>query len=427
MPTASLTSLAVVLATAFAVRLALGLVPRLRVPGVVLEIVAGIIIGPAVLGWARADQPVVLLATLGVTFLLFLAGLEVDLSQYRGAVARSAGTGFLVSIVLAVAVGEGLAAVGVVRNPLLIAVALTATSLGLVVPVLGEAGATATPLGRLVLASASLGDVGAVLALSLLFSRDTSTTSTRVVLLAVFALAVVVLGASVMRAGRSTRIGVVLVRMQDTSAQIRVRGALVLLVGLVVLAEHTGLETILAAFVAGAVVGFIDRDEMGTHPLFRVKLDAVGHGFLVPIFFVTSGVRFDLRALTDHPAVLARVPLFAAALLVVRGLPALLYWAQLGRRQVIAAGLLQATSLPFLVTAAMIGSEIGALTSANAAALVAAGLLSGLVFPVVAVSLLRGSDAATPAAAATFDAHAGAGPAPTVPTDASTDRLPAGS
>jgi Kef-type K+ transport system membrane component KefB len=389
MPAASLASLAVVLATAFVARLLLGLVPRFRLPGVVLEIILGIVIGPAVLGWARADQPVALLATLGVTFLLFLAGLEVDLAQYRGALARLVGIGFLVSFVLAVVAGESLAALGVVHNPLLIAVALTATSLGLVVPVLGEAGATSTPLGRFVIASASLGDVGAVLLLSLLFSRDTSTTSTRLVLLGAFALAVVVVGWSVLHAGRSSRISALLVRLQDTSAQIRVRGAMVILIGLVVLAQHTGLETILAAFVAGGLLGFIDRDAMKTHPQFQVKLDAIGHGFLVPIFFVASGVRFDLRALTDHPAQLARVPLFALALLFVRGLPALLYRSQLGARQVVAAGLFQATSLPFLVTAAMIGNEIGALTNANAAALVGAGLLSALLFPVIAVTLLK--------------------------------------
>ena len=408
MPAASLSSLAVVLATAFVARLLLGLAPRFRLPGVVLEIIFGIIIGPAVLGWAHADQPVALLATLGVTFLLFLAGLEVDLAQYRGALARLVGIGFLLSFVLAVVAGESLAALGVVRNPLLIAVALTTTSLGLVVPVLGEAGATSTTLGRFVIASASLGDVGAVLLLSLLFSRDTSTTSTRLVLLGAFALAVVIVGWSVLHAGRSTRISGLLVRLQDTSAQIRVRGAMVILIGLVVLAQHTGLETILAAFVAGGLLGFVDRDAMTTHPQFQVKLDAIGHGFLVPIFFVASGVRFDLRALTDHPAQLARVPLFALALLFVRGLPALLYRSQLGARQVVAAGLFQATSLPFLVTAAMIGNEIGALTNANAAALVGAGLLSALLFPVIAVTLLKGDVASDASASGAPQAEAAA-------------------
>ena len=387
MPAASLTSLAVVLLTALAARLVLGLAPRLPLPGVVIEIVGGIVIGPSVLGWAHADEPVTLLAALGVAFLLFLAGLELDAETLRGPIMRLAGRGFGLSVALALAVGGALGAAGVTRNPLLIAVTLTATSLGLVVPVLSETRSGATTMGRLVLASASLGDFGAIIALSLLFSRDSRSGAARLVLLGAFAGAVVLIAWAARRSTRSTRLSQALTRLQDTSAQVRVRAVMALLVGLVVLAEHTGLETILAAFVAGALVGTIDRDAMNTHPQLRIKLDAIGHGFLVPVFFVTSGVRFDLGAL-GHAAVLARVPLFLAALVVVRGTPALLYRSTLPRRELVVAGLLQATSLPFLVTASMIGVEIGALTSANAAALVAAGLLSGLLFPLAATVLL---------------------------------------
>jgi Kef-type K+ transport system membrane component KefB len=134
----------------------------------------------------------------------------------------------------------------------------------------------------------------------------------------------------------------------------------------VVLAEKTGLEAILGAFVAGAVVSMIDRDVEHTHPLFRVKLDAIGYGFLIPVFFITSGLRFDLDALRDDLSTLALVPVFLVALLLVRGLPVLLYCDQIsGPRATLAAALLQATSLPFIVTAAMIGVDIGALTAAT--------------------------------------------------------------
>ena len=416
MPDASFASLAVVLAVAFGGRVLLGLVPRLRVPGVVVEIVLGIVVGPAVLGWAHADQPVQLLATIGVVFLLFLVGLEIDLDRLRGPLLRTVGAGFALSIALAVAAGYALRGLGIVKNPLLVAVLLTATSLGLVIPVLKEAGAATTPLGQLVVGGASLGDFGAVIALSLLFSRDASSTSTRLVLLGAFVAAIALVVWAISRTGRSMRISAVLVRLQDTTAQIRVRAALLLLVGLVVLAQHTGLETILAAFVAGAVVGQIDRDEHGTHPMFRLKLDAIGYGFLVPIFFVTSGLRFDLRALTDHPSVLARVPLFLAALVVVRGAPAVLYRSRLDTRQVVAAGLLQATSLPFIVTASMIGVDIGAITSANAAALVAAGLVSALAFPAIAVSLLGRAVTASDDATTSMDESAHAGIAPAGPS-----------
>jgi Kef-type K+ transport system membrane component KefB len=240
-----------------------------------------------------------------------------------------------------------------------------------------------------VIAGASIGDFAGVLLLSLLFSRDSTDTGTKVVLLGGFVLAVALLVFALSRHGRSMPISRVLLRLQDTTAQIRVRGSMLLLLLLVVLAGQFGLETILGAFVAGAIVSVLDRDGMRTHPQFKLKLDAIGYGFLIPVFFVTSGLRFDLDALLDHPSTLLRVPVFLLAILTVRGLPALVYRPLVGRRGAFAAGLLQATSLPFIVAAMEIGVAIGAVTKATAAAFIAAGLMSALVFPVVALGLLR--------------------------------------
>jgi Kef-type K+ transport system membrane component KefB len=184
------------------------------------------------------------------------------------------------------------------------------------------------------------------------------------------------------------RLGQVLVRLQDTTAEIRVRFAVLLLVGFTVLAQRFGLETILGAFLAGAVVGLVDADAT-SHPHFRVKLEAIGYGFVVPVFFVASGIRLDLTGLLAHPSALARVPLFLLALLVVRGTPALLGRRATGTRASVAIGLLQATSLPFIVTATQIGIVLGKISTVTAAALVCAGLLSVLIFPLVALALLR--------------------------------------
>ena len=235
----------------------------------------------------------------------------------------------------------------------------------------------------------SIGDFAAVILLSLLFSTDTADTGTRVTLLVGFAVAVAVITLALSRRSASMRIGGVLLRLQDTTAQIRVRGSMLLLIVLVVVAERFGLETILGAFVAGVLVGFLDRDGERTHPLFHVKLDAIGYGFLVPIFFVTSGLAFDLDALLQQPTTLLKVPLFLAALLLVRAVPAVAYRSTVGGRGAAAAGLLQATSLPFIVAATQIGVVIGAVTAATAAAFIAAGLVSALVFPVIASGLLR--------------------------------------
>jgi Kef-type K+ transport system membrane component KefB len=161
---------------------------------------------------------------------------------------------------------------------------------------------------------------------------------------------------------------------------------MVILVGCVVLAEHFGLETILGAFIAGILVGLVDRDT-STHPHFRLKLEAVGYGFLIPVFFVASGLQLDVDALFGSGSALARIPVFLGVLLLARGLPALLFLKDWGPRRTTAAALLQATSLPFIVTATQIGAELGLVTAETAAALVCAGLVSVLIFPTLAISL----------------------------------------
>jgi Kef-type K+ transport system membrane component KefB len=369
MPDLSFTNLFVVTVIAFVVPLTLGFAPRLRVPSVVVEIAAGVAVGPTWLGWVQVDDVVAVLAALGLGFLLFLAGLEIDLRGLAGPTLRSAGLGYLVTIGLGLGVGLGLQAIGWVGSGLLVAITLSATSLGLVVPVLKDA------------------DFAAVVLLSLFYSA-TGDVGTTVALLAAFVVFAVVVGFAAGRAGRSMRLGDVLVRLQDTTAEIRVRAAVVVLVAFVALASRFGIETILGAFVAGAVVGAVDRDA-SSHPQFRTKLEAVGYGFLVPVFFVASGIRLDLGGLFASPSAALRVPVLLVALLAVRGLPALLYRRTLDGRSTLAAALLQATSLPFIVAATQIGVATGAVSAVSAAALVCAGVLSVLLFPALALGLLR--------------------------------------
>lgn len=389
MPEVSFVNLLAVGAVAFAAPLLLGMVPRVRLPAAVLEIVAGIALGPSVLGWVEVDTPVEIVSLIGLAFLLFLAGFEIDLHRLRGRLARVAGLGFVISLALAVGAALLLEAVGLVETPLLVAVMLVATSLGLVVPVLSDAGQVRSDLGQLVIAGASIADFGAIVLLSLLFSRDGSGPGATVVLLGAVAGSAVVVVLAVAGAARSVRLSDAVLRLQDTTAQIRVRGAVLLLLGFVALAGALGLEVILGAFVAGAILRFVDRDVHRTHPMFPAKLEALGYGFLVPAFFVASGLRFDLGALTEDPSALARVPVFLGALLLVRGLPAVLYRPIVGGRQTWVAALLQATSLPFIVAAAEIGLALGRIGPGTASAMIAAGLVSVVLFPMAALTLLR--------------------------------------
>ena len=413
MPHVSFASLVVVAAIAVIAPLLVGLFPQIRVPSVVLMIVAGIAVGPHGFGLVKSiDLPIEILSLVGLAFLLFLAGLEIDVHRLRGPVLRLAGLGFAVTLALGLVAGGVFKAAGTVRSPMFLAIALAATSLGLVVPVLKDAGKANGELGQLTIAASSVADFGAVILLTLFFSSEGSTgTGAKLVLLGGFVLLVAVAGVVLSRLDRSMRFGEVLVGLQDTTAEIRVRIAVLLLIGFVALAERLGLETILGAFIAGALLSLVDRDT-STHPNFRLKLEAIGYGFVVPVFFVASGLRFDLDSLLASPSAFARVPLFLLALLLVRGTPALLYRKRIGTRGAVAAGLLQATSLPFIVTATEIGLLLHLITPVNGAALISAGLLSVVIFPLVALGLLRGEedrDEAVPSTAVPAAADAVAG------------------
>jgi Kef-type K+ transport system membrane component KefB len=390
MPAVHFTNLLIVVAVGLFAPLALGFFPRFRLPAIVLEIVLGIVIGPSGLGWVTPDLPVSILALVGLAFLLFLSGLEIDLQRLRGQILKLTALGFVVSFVIAIVLGLGLHAGGFVKSPLFVAIVLVATSLGVIVPVLKDSGNISTSFGQLVIAAASIADFGAIILLSLFFSGNgSSSTAGTLILLGLFGAVVVLVGLAIAGFERSMKLSGVLTRLQDTTAQIRVRAAFVLLIGFTALADQVGLETILGAFAAGALVSMIDRDEAMTHPQFRLKLEAAGFGIFIPIFFVASGLRFDLNALFASASTVARVPLFLLAIYLARALPALVYVRLLGRSRSVTAGVLQATSLPFIVAATQIGLQLGVVTRASAAGLVAAGLLSVVISPALGLMLLR--------------------------------------
>src|SRR5919201_1742960 len=233
-----------VAATAFAAPLAIGFVPKLRLPNVVLEIVLGILIGPSVLGWAKADEPVQIMSLIGLSFLLLIAGLEVDYERLRGRLLEVTGLGFVLSVAIGFAIGLGLDGAGLVKSPLLIAIMFSATGLGIVIAVLKDADQVETSFGQLVIAGSSIAEVGTIVLLTLFFSGESSSLGAKLVLLGLLGVLGVAVVIAVMRLEHSMRVMQALVRLQDTTAQIRVRGAFVLLAVFVVLASEFGLEAI---------------------------------------------------------------------------------------------------------------------------------------------------------------------------------------
>ena len=384
----SFTSLLIVGAVAVAVPLFLGLVPAVKVPAVVLEILGGILVGPTVLGWVHLDVAVRVIADLGLGFLLFMAGFEIDLRRFDRRILILVSRAFLLSVMLALLVAYGLQLGGQVKDGLLVGIILVATSLGVLVPILHDAGQTETIFGRMIMAAGSLAELAPLVLLSVFFSASSKNPGAELGLLAGF----VGLTAAIVVVTQRVRVWgplrEVVHRLENTSSQLRVRLAITFALAFSAVAEHFGLATILGAFLAGVIVRRTDETPASQEE-FQGKLEAIGFGFLIPVFFVSTGVGLDITALFHSTRAIILVPVFLVALLVVRGLPALLYVRVVGRTRAIAAGFMQATSLTFIVVATVIGVQTGHQRTSTAAALVVAGLLSVVIYPPVALRMLK--------------------------------------
>jgi Kef-type K+ transport system membrane component KefB len=357
---------------------------RVAVPDVVIQIGLGIIIGPAVLAIAHPDSVITALSDMGLTYLMFLAGFELDLGQIRGRSLHLASVGWGVSLGLALLAALVLVTLGTVLDAVVVGLALTTTALGTLLPILRDADLLGGRFGSRMMAIGSVGEFGPVLAVAVLLDhRDPVETGLWL------ALCVVVAAITTVVAARPypPRVMGLLHRHLQSSAQLPVRIAVLFILALVYLAFRLGLDVLLGAFAAGIVVRLLVRG--ADSGIVKGKLEAIGFGFLIPIFFIVSGMNFHLTALTSSPAALLRVPLFLALFLVVRGTPAfVLYRRDLPRRQLAPLALLSATQLPLVVVITTIGVAEGRMRPENAAALVGAGMLSVLLYPMTARFLL---------------------------------------
>lgn len=356
---------------------------RLRIPGVVLEIACGIVVGPQVLGLVRAEGVVELLGRVGLCFLFLMAGMEIDFSRLRGRPLTLASCGWVLSLAGALGAAHLLQALGLVQATLLVALALTTTAIGTLLPILRDAGELSRDFGMLTLAAGAMGEFGPLLLLSLL-PVEGHTAEGRAIVLVGFVLIAVVSSLLVVNV-RTPKIVGMLGRHLHKSSQLPVRLAVLLVAILSTVAMEMGLEVLIGAFAGGMIIGMITRSEEAEP--FHHKLDGLGFGFLIPIFFVVSGVRFDLEALLGSTTALLCVPLFLALFLLARGVPVLLYRRHLGGRDQLALAFYSATALPLVVAITEMGVRTRQMTPEIAAALVGAGMISLLVYPQLALAL----------------------------------------
>lgn len=359
-----------------------------RVPLIVFEILLGVLIGPSALGWVHPNQVTGILSNFGVAMLFFLAGNEIDFRAIRGRPMRRAALGWVISLVVGVIVGI-LLAPSVVTG-VFVGVALTSTALGTLMPVLRDEGDLHSPFGHAATAIGAAGEFGPLLAISIFLGGRSPLTGALV--LAAF---VVIAGLAIWSASRGPypRFNRLMTLTLHSSGQFGVRTVIFLVAGLSVLSAALGLDTLLGAFAAG-VLGrvLLSGAEPEDREMVEAKLEAVGFGFLVPVFFVMTGVTFDLRALIERPRLLVLLVAVVVLLLVIRGIPSLMAVPEgATRNDRIAMLLFGATGLPIIVAVTEIGVERGELGSGIAAALVGAGMLSVLIFPALAMSMRRRS------------------------------------
>jgi len=386
----ALRSLFFVLGLAALTPIITGLLPGPRVPQVVVFLMGGVVIGPEVLDLGSASSLNVF-SEVGLGFLFLLAGYEVDPKLLREPVMRMAATAWFGSVAVSLAVTGVLWATGLVSDYVVIAIGLTTTALGTILPIVRDAGLLEGPLARPIVANGAIGEFGPILAMAIFLGTAGKFIALVTLMLFGF-MAVTVL--FIPRRLVPSKVSEIVAGGTEQTSQATLRWVVVMLVGLLLIAGQLGLDVILGAFAAGVVLRLARPKDI---EVLEHKLDAVGYGFFIPIYFIVSGMNLDIVSIVENPG---RLLMFFALLIVVRGGSVFIVHRNLPNKERRQLALLSATALPLLVALSQIGMEAGKMQPANAAALVGAGALSVLIFPMLATrgTAKEGSPTVVPAA-----------------------------
>ena len=371
-----------------------------RIPVVVGEILAGILIGPSVLGWVHVDEPTLeLLAEIGFAFLMFLSGLEIDFSILFAATKPGqdkkkspillASLSFLVTIILAAGIGFWLTSAGFVKDPWMMTLILSTTSLGIVVPVLKEKKMSSSNLGQTILLSALLADFLTMFLITVYIAVRSTGLSLNILLIGLLFIPVVLLYQLGQNQLRRPIVRRLIEELADATSQIKVRGAFALMIAFVVLAELIGAELILGAFLGGVLASLISEpnDEKIRH-----KLDAIGFGFFVPLFFVYVGVQFDLRAFLENRDAWILLPELLIAAFAIKLISVLVFRFAYSWKETIASGMLLSARLSLIIAASAIGVRFGAISESTNADIILVAALTATIAPLGFNTLMEDAD-----------------------------------
>ena len=358
---------------------------RFGLPVIVLEILIGILIGPHGLGLGNPDAGVIpSLALFGMAFLFFLAGIEINLNAMRNKFGRVL-IAWISTLVMGYLCAAYLHDQKISHGVLVMMIAISTTALGILVPVLRDRDLLDTPLGQQVLALGAMGEIGPILAMSLTLSTGHSA-PVQVAFTLVFIAIVIVVGWAMVRS-HTPKVLHALDKTLNQSSQLPVRIAVLFLLGMAVLADGMGIDLALGGLATGMIIGLILRNS-DAH-VFHLKMDALGFGFLVPIFFITCGMRLEVTSIFEHPQGLLLTAAFVIVILISRLLVVALFWRPLGLRNAISLGLLSTTTLPLIVALTDVGLRSGMLTQREVTPLVVAGMLTVIIFPAIASVIAR--------------------------------------
>jgi len=367
-----------------------------RIPIVIGEILAGMIIGKSGFDLVAPSPILDFLAEFGFVFLMFISGLEVDVSAMtqhplegkdeceRRPFWREplflAFLSFILTLGSAFAIAFGLQEVGLVRSPLIIGLILSTTSLGIVVPVLKERGIASSRYGQLMLVAALIADVVTLVLLSVAFGILQKGFALQLILF----LSLLLIFAVALRMGivasKVPGLKKVIQELSTATAQIRVRGAIALMVAWATLATALGIEVILGAFLAGVIVSAVAGPE---ETILRDKLDALGFGFFIPIFFISVGSRFDLDVLLGSQGALILFPLLIVGAYAVKVLPAFVYRFAFSWREGLGAGFLLSSRLSLIIAASALAFELGVISEAVNADIILVAMVTCTLSPIL--------------------------------------------
>lgn len=369
----------------------LGRLPALvRTPVVVLELILGILIGPSGAGWVTSEGAIGFLGEFGLIFLFFEAGFEFNQDKIGGAPLRLGALAWLASLGLASVFVGLLYVVGLLRAPLLIGLVLPTTAFGILIPILRQTGDIDTDFGRYVLGAAAIGELGPIILASVALAHANH--HLHQTLLSMIFLAIAIGSILFAKSLRSDGLSLLIERWMGESSMLPVRISIFILLGLISLANELGMEIVLGAYTAGLMIAMLVRGTKAE--VLEDRLTSIGSGFFIPLFFITSGVEFDLLALVTSPASLVRLVLFCLAILFIRVAPVRLYKRVLPERDLLPLALFSSTTLPLVVAITYLGVRTGQMLPENASALVGAAVISVAAFPTLAISLRSQSDEA---------------------------------